>query len=296
MRVTSTMSLRNTMRDLSSSLERLQNAQQRLSSGKQHERVSDDPRAATDVLFLRGRLARHDQVARTADDTRTRLASADTTLVGISDSMVRVKELAVRAGNTGVSDPVVQATLATEVRSMREQLLSEANAEYLGRSLFSGTAAGAAYDTTTGAFQGNAAVEGRTVAEGLRLPANITGEQIFGDQSSPTGDLFAMLDRLATAIDNDDDAAIATESNNLDQARLQLGSAMAEVGRRVSQLDDIEQDSAVRREQLVGRLSAIEDVDLAEAVIDMTTRETAHQAALAAAARAMPPSLSDYLR
>jgi flagellar hook-associated protein 3 FlgL len=284
------------MRDLSSSLERLQQSQRRLSSGRAHERVSDDPRGATDVLFLRGQIARHDQIARTADDTRSRLAVADTTLVGVSDAMIRVKELAVRAGNNGVSDPESRSALATEIRSIRSQLLSDANTEYLGRPLFGGTAAGSAYDTSTGAFTGNAVVEGRTVSEGVRVPANITGEQIFGDQASATGDVFAMLDRLATAVANDDAAAIANESNNLDDARVRIGSAMAEVGRRVAQIEELGQKGAIRREQLVGRLSAIEDVDLAEAVIAVTTNDTAHQAALAAAARAMPPSLAQYLR
>lgn len=63
-----------------------------------------------------------------------------------------------------------------------------------------------------------------------------------------------------------------------------------------AQLIDLQDRSAIRRGQLVERLSVIEDVDVAEAVIDVTTFDTAHQAALAAAARAMPPSLAQYLR
>lgn len=290
------MSLRTTMQNLSSSLERLQDGQRRLSTGKTIERVSDDPRAATDVLVLRGRIARHDQMSRTADDTRSRLAIADGTLLDASDSMIRAKELAVRAANSGVSDAESRSALAAEVRSMRSQLLANANTQYLGRSIFAGTAAGAAYDPGSGAFTGNTAVETRTVAEGIRVASNITGVQAFGDPSSATGDVFAVLDRLAGAIDANDVAAIDAEHVNLDQARLRIGAALGEVGQRVAQLDELAQRSAIRREQLVERLSSIEDVDLAEAVIDVTTFDTAHQAALAAAARAMPPSLAQYLR
>jgi len=296
MRVTSSMSLRMTMRNLSSSLERLQGSQRRLSSGKAIERVSDDPRAATDVLVLRGRIARHDQMDRTADDTRARLAVADQTLLGVSDSMIRAKELAVQASNTGVSDSESRSALAAEVRSLRSQLLSDANTEYLGRSIFGGTAAGPAYDAGTGALNGNSTVESRTVAEGVRVASNITGVQAFGDPTSGTGDVFAVLDRLATAIESNDSAAITSEHANLDQSRLRIGSALAEVGQRSAQLIDLGERSAIRRGQLVERLSTIEDVDLAEAVIDVTTFDTAHQAALAAAARAMPPSLAQYLR
>lgn len=296
MRVTSSMSLRNTMRELSTSLERLQTSQRKLSTGKAIERVSDDPRAATDVMAIRGEIARHDQMARTADDTQSRLAVADNTLLGVSNSMNRLKELAVRAANTGANDATSRAALSQEVRAMREQLLGEANTEYLGRPIFGGTAAGPAYDTATGTFDGNTTVEARTVADGVRVASNVTGIQAFGDPSSATGDVFAVLDRLATAIDSGDTAAIAAEHLNLDQASTRVGSALAEVGQRAAQLEEIDLRAALRREGLVERLSSIEDVDLAATVIDVTTLETAHEAALAAAARAMPPSLSQYLR
>ncbi len=296
MRVTSGMSLRNTMRDLSQSLERLQDSQRRLSSGRAHERMSDDPRTATDVLFLRGAIERHDQRVRTTANTRDRLALADTALVGASDVMIRVKELTVRASNSGVSDPASRTALAAEMRSLRSELLATANTEYVGRPLFAGTSVGPSYDTGTGAYLGDDVVETRTVAEGVDVAANVTGEQVFGDQSAPEGDLFAVLDRLATAIESGDNTAIATEHANVDVARIRLGSAVAEVGRRVAQLDDVTASSAIRREQLVARLSEIEDVDLAETVVDVTSHEAAYQAALAAAARAMPPSLAQYLR
>lgn len=295
MRVTSGMSLRNTMRDLSQSLERLQTSQRKVSSGRNFERMSDDPRTTTDVLSMRGELQRHDQVARTADDTRARLATADSTLVSASDAMIRVKELAVQAANSGVSDTESRSALAAEVRSIRSELLTSANTEYLGRPLFSGTAA-SAYDADTGAYLGNGTIETRSVADGIKVAGNITGEQIFGDQSSASGDIFAVLDRMATAIATGDEAAIAAEHSNVDQGRTRLGVAMAEVGRRVVQLEDLQSDSAMRRVGLVERLSSLEDVDLAEAVIDITSADTAHQAALAAAARAMPQSLAQYLR
>lgn len=296
MRVTSKMNLRSTMRELASSLDRLQTSQRRLSTGKAYERISDNPRTATDVIFMRGRLQRHDQIARTADDSKARLQLADTTLLGASDILLRANELAVRAANTGASGSDGRRAIAEEMRSLRDELLSAANSQYLGRSLFAGTAGGEAYDLDTGAYVGNDTVEFRTVAENVFVPGNITGPQVFGDPGDPSGDLFAIVDRLATAVDNDDVASIGLEQANLETARTRLGSALAEVGRRVAQIDDIQARGAVEREQLVDRLQSLENVDLAEAVIDVKTNESAYQAALAAAGRAMPPSLVDYLR
>lgn len=295
MRLTANMSLRTTLDDLSNSLSRLKESQRRLATGKAHDRMSDAPKVASDVMFLRGSIQRHDQMTRTAEHTRSRLALVDSTLVSVSDTMIRAKEIAVRASNTGVGGPAQAASLAQELRLLRDEVIGQANASYLGRSLFNGTAVGAAY-AADGTYQGDRIVDTRTVADGVTVAANITGIQVFGDAADPNGDLFTVLGAMADAIEAGDNVAIGEQHANLEVATDRLGSAVAEVGRRVAQLDKIAHDGAIRREHLVGRLSEVEDVDLADAVLDMKAHETAHQAALAAAAHAMPPSLAEYLR
>lgn len=296
MRLTNSMAMRSTLRDLSSSFSRLQTNQARTSSGKAFERVSDDPNRAVDALALRQRLRRSDQIARTADDTSARMKTADTVLVSSLDVMSRVKELTVQASNTGSSTPTSRATIAAELNGLRDELIGLANTQYLGRSLFNGTAAGAAYDPSTGAYNGNDTNFERTVAPGMTMTANLTGGQVFGVQGDPAGDLFAVIDRLATAVSAGDSAAMATEHANLDAAATRLGGAAAEVGRRASHLESITARVSVDRADLTERLSVVEDVDLAEALIAMQASENAYTATLQAASRVLPPSLVDYLR
>jgi flagellar hook-associated protein 3 FlgL len=47
---------------------------------------------------------------------------------------------------------------------------------------------------------------------------------------------------------------------------------------------------------LAGQLSTIEDTDFVEAVLAFQTRQTVYQAALAAGAKIIQPSLLDFLR
>ncbi len=296
MRLTNSMAMRSTMRDLSSSFSRLQTNQARTSSGKAFQRVSDDPGRAVDALALRQRLRRSDQLSRTADDTSARLRSSDTALVSSLDVMTRVKELTVQASNSGSSTPAKRAVIAAELNGLRDELIGLANTEYLGRPLFNGTAAGAAYDPSTGAYNGNATNFERSVAPGLTITANLTGEQIYGVQSDPAGDLFAVIDRLAAAVSAGDNATIAAEHTNLDAAATRLGGAAAEVGRRASHLESITTRTDIDRADLTERLSIVEDVDLAEALIAMQASENAYTATLQAASRVLPPSLVDYLR
>jgi flagellar hook-associated protein 3 FlgL len=218
MRVTSSMMFSNALRDLNQSLGRLQLSQTRLSTGKQLTKASDDPTAATNAMTLRKQLNLVDQRARSLDDAQGWLDTADATLSSGMDLLSRAKEIAVRAANSGgLTDPNARLAMATELRSIRADMLGAANATYGTRSIFSGTAPGAAY-TASGAFQGNAAAVIRDVGPQTSMPVNITGSQVFGTAGGPVGDMFEVLDRLATAVSSGNDAAIATEHSNLDNA------------------------------------------------------------------------------
>lgn len=296
MRVTNSMAMRSTLRDLETSFSRLASNQDRVSSGKAFSRMSDDPNRAADALSMRQQLRRHDRLERTSHDTAARLQTADTALFSSLDVLTRVKELTVQASNSGSSTPTTRSALAAELGGLRNELIALANSEHLGRSVFNGTAAGAAYDPTTGVYEGNAANFERTVADGVSVTANLTGEQVYGAQSDPAGDLFAVLDRLQVAVANGDEAGVATEHVNFDLAAQRVSSAAAEIGRRASHVESVRSRSDIARNELTDRLSRVEDVDLAEALLEMQASENAYTATLQAASRVLPPSLVDYLR
>lgn len=296
MRVTNSMMMRTTLDDLTRSLSRLRDSQSDVSTGRVIRTMSDDPTRAADAVTLRSELRRVAQRDRVAADTESRLRITDTALVTGLDLLTRAKELTVRASNGGVADPAGRAAVATELSAIRDELLSIANTTYLGRSVFNGTAAGPAYDASTGSYLGNDAAVTREVAAGVTITANITGEEVFGAQAGPAGDLFAVLERLAVAVAAGDQTAIETEHANLDDGRAQLSAATAAVGSRAARLDDIKVRAEYATAELRERLSSIEDTDLAEGLIRMQADEQAYTAALQAAARVIPVSLLDFLR
>ncbi len=295
MRVTSSMILNSTMTDLNRSLVRLQRSQSELSSGRAIQTVSDDPAGASSAMRLRGELRRAEQHDRARTDAQSWLATADSALVNGLDLMSRVKELVVRAGNDGANGPTSRAALAAEVGQLRDEMLSLANAEYLGRPVFNGTAIGTAYDAA-GVYQGDVGAVVREVAPGTTMQVNVSGPQAFGDPGAPEGDLFAVMSRLQTAIAAGDLTALATEHDHLDTARSRLASAAAQIGSRGAKLESVQARSAVDEITMREALSSIEDVDIAEALISVKARETAYTAALQAASRVIPPSLLDFMR
>lgn len=296
MRVTNSMILQSSLRDLNSSLGRLQKSQTELSTGRLVTKPSDDPSKATMAMSLRTQTHVADHRQRAAEDASGWLDTAGSMLMSGLDLMGRLKELTVQASNSGATTVESRKAIASEVRSLRDELMALANTRYIDRPIFNGTAAGNAYDPTTGAYLGNSASVIREVSPGTTVTVNMSGETVFGSQSAPEGDLFAVLDRLATAIDAGDSAAIAAEHTNSDAMRQKMTQAVGELGSRAARVEDIRARNDLQKERLLVSLSEVEDADLAESLINVKARENAYTAALQAASKVIPPSLVDYLR
>lgn len=295
MRVTNQMVIDTTLRDLNRALSRLQDSQTDLTTGRQIRRSSDDPTRASAAMTIRNQLRRADHNARALDDAQAWLTAADTALVSGLDRLSSVKEAAVRAANDGVGNPTTREAIASSIDNMRAELMGLANTKYLNRSIFNGTADSDAYDAA-GVYLGNDAAVMREIAPNTTLAVNMTGEEIFGDQAAPEGDVFAVMDRLATAVRNGDMAALAAAHDDLDVAMTRWSSATAEIGSRSARVEGVKARSAENDVLLRETLSQLEDTDIAEALISVKANENAYQAALGAAAKVLPPSLLDFMR
>ncbi|MBI5087808.1 MAG: flagellar hook-associated protein FlgL [Actinobacteria bacterium] len=296
MRVTSSMMMRSTLRDLSQGLSRLQETQEQIASNRQLTRPSSNPGATANAMGLRQDMRRAEQRLRSLDDAQGWLSTADGVLTSSLDALGRAKEIAIRAANTGsITDPVARQAMAAQIQSIRSELLANANASYGSRSLFNGTATGAAY-SANGTYQGNSASIVRDVAPSTSVAINLTGPEIFGTAGGPVGDVFEVLDRLATAITAGDNAAIAAEHVNVDNAVGQLSAATVEIGSRSARLEDAKVRAEDGLALLKTQLSQVEDVDLVDALIRVKAQESSYQAALQVAANVIPVSLVDYLR
>lgn len=295
MRVTNQMVIDTTLSDLNRALSRLQDSQTDLTTGREIRRASDDPTRASAAMTIRNELRRSEHEARSLDDAQAWLTAADTVLVSGLDRLTMAKEAAVRAANDGVANPSSRDAIASSVDNLRQELIAIANTRYLNRSIFNGTESGDAYDTA-GNYLGNDSAVMRKIAPNTTMAINMTGEEIFGQQAAPEGDVFAVLDRLSTAISTGDMTGLAAAHADLDAAMTRWTSASAEIGSRSARVDGVKARSAEAEVLLKETLSQLEDTDIAEALINVKANENAYQAALAAAAKVLPPSLLDFMR
>ena len=292
-RVTQNMMSRQSLAGMQAGLGRLSRTQEQLTTGRIINRASDDPSGAATAMRLRQSVPQQRQYARNADDGKGWLDQVDTTLGSMADAVRRARELALQGANSAALGSQGREALATEVAQIREGLLASANTTYLGRPIFGGLTAGAAAYAPDGTYTGVPGEVLRTVADGVKVRVDVDGPTAFG----AAGDaVFDHLDALTTALRASDTTGIGAGDGDLLAVLLQDVDGRADAGTRATRLDQAKEAAASAELTLTSRLSEVENTDLAKATVDLKMQEVAYQAALAATARVMQPSLLDFLR
>ena len=288
-RITHASMARKVTSNLQTSLHRLERLQEQISSNRAINRPSDSPVGTVSALRIRAEIGRNEQIDRNLSDATSWLSTADDTLTSVVDQLNRVRDLAIQA-NSGAIGQNERDAIAQEMSKLRDGLIGLANAKYLGRSIFGGTAAGDAY-TAAGVFTGQAATIERTIAPGVRVQINLNGETVFGTGGA---DVFTVVTNLMAAVTagTNIDAQLA----NLDTRTSVIQQGLAEVGARVKRISTMQERASATAITLKQGLSQVEDVDLPKVIMEMRIQETAYQAALSTTAKVIQPSLVDFLR
>ncbi|WP_168929821.1 flagellin [Nocardioides sp. GY 10127] len=292
LRVTQNIMLRNSMSGLQGGLNRVANVQEKMATGKNINRPSDNPTDTVVSMRMRSELARAQQHVRNGQDGLSWLSNVESTLTGVNDSMRRVNEIALG----GASDNTSQAgrdAMAAEIDQIKASLLDDANATYLGRPIFGGVTSGTrAYDAT-GTWIGSPGGVERTVADGVRVRVDVEGPEVFGDGA---GSVFDELDALSTALRAGDTTGIRAAIDQSSDRMSTLRDVISRVGATYSRADAAVTKAGDSVYGIQISLSDIEDVDLPAAMVDLQVSQVAYQAALASTARVVQPSLVDFLR
>jgi flagellin-like hook-associated protein FlgL len=293
MRITQRAVALTSLQGLNRNLDAVGKYQQQLTSGRLINAPSDSPTGTNRAMQTRADQAAAAQQARNIGDAKSWLEQTDSTLQEMLDTARRVRDLTVQGASTGSSSGPSAQAIATEVSSLREGLLSLANRQIGGRPLFGGVTPGPqAYDAT-GAYVGLAGPPvTRRVSDTEVVRVDTTGPQAFG----PAGaDIFAIADKIATDVVGNP-AALQTHLADLDNAMKGMQTALADVGARAARVDREEQLNSDRSLSLSSRLAETENIDLPNTIMRLQMQQTGYEAALNATAKALQPTLLDYLR
>jgi flagellar hook-associated protein 3 FlgL len=299
-RVTQRAVALTSLQGLNGNLNAVNRLQQQLTSGKTISKPSDDPTGTNTSLLVRHAQAGNAQQARNITDGQTYLDATDSALQNMLDQVRKVRDLTVQAANGGAASAETAQAIATEVKGIKESLIGQANQVVQGRSIFGGvTTAPQAYDSS-GAYVGVGGANGiavrpvtRRVSDVECIRVDITGPEAFGAPGSGK-DLFAVVQNV---IDHAaDPTALATDLGDLDKVISGMTTALADVGTRSARMENAASVNSAQQLTLSGQLSSTEDVDMAKTIMQLQMQQVGYQAALSATAKALQPTLVDYLQ
>jgi flagellar hook-associated protein 3 FlgL len=288
--------VRDGLTSINQAADELAAARAQVSSGRRITTASDDPIGAQQAVGEHATLGAIDAYSRSRDAAAARLAAADSLLSSFGDKLTAAIVAGLGARGSAVSASA-RAAASAAVAGLRESLLADINSDFNGTYLFSGTRSDTpAYALVGGVwtYQGDASATQVEVERGRLVSVTFDGRQIA--QGDDADNVFAVLDALVAAIDAGDDAAIGHATAALERALDRALRAQGRLGADERGVDDAAIRLSTLRRAADTRRSALEDVNLADAITRMADAETAYRAALGAVSSAERLSLLDYLR
>lgn len=308
MRVTNRMMNNTLLLNLNRGLARLERINNQLGTKKKINRPSDDPVKTGVILRTSTSIRETEQYIRNLDAAVSWLDAADVILQDVVSVIHRAKELAVAGASTHLDETARQA-LADEIAQLHDNLLQLANSTHGGRYLFAGQ------HTDKKPFSGGGVTGDRIndvtflmsltddetkiefeIAPGITIDVNVIS---YNPDGNPQEGLFmpifnALQELYGELVDDTGDPDIPLQD---------LDNSLDNVLRKISELGGKQNRVELARERMLDLqlnltriLSEEQDLDYAEAIMELKMEEFAYRTALAVGARIIQPSLVDFLR
>ncbi|HEY3083175.1 MAG TPA: flagellar hook-associated protein FlgL [Chloroflexota bacterium] len=298
-RVTERLLVDNFLSNIQANSRRFERLQEEVATGRRITRPSDDPTGTVTSLVLRSKDAENEQAQKNIDLAAGWLNATDVGLQDVSGLVQRVRELTVQGANETLSSQE-RSALAAEVDQLLEHTMQIANTRYGDRYIFGG------HSTRTQPFTFQVDATGnkigwtysgddgqilRHVAPGVTMSINTPGSDVFPQVFDA---LISVRDDLRA---NDSDSLSLNRLDELENVHDDvLDALLSQVGSKGARLDLTKSQLSAARLNDAEVLSKTEDADMSDSIIKLNAQQTALQAALAAGARVVQPTLIDFLR
>jgi flagellar hook-associated protein 3 FlgL len=302
-RVTTDMVMDSTLANINSAQLAMQRTQAELSSGTTIQEPSDNPFGASQVIQLQSALDGLTGYEKSAQDGISWLNTASGALANINEVAQHARQLIVQAAN-GINNKADLENIADEVTQITETVKQDADTQYAGQFVFSGTATGAVpYKAGEGedAYQGNNGTIARATGPATNVTVSVALSSVLGNGQAGGGD-GKLLDTLRTIAQNlregtpaSVEALSGTDLKALDTNLEALAGIQADAGAATDQLN-----TAVTRVQdlqttTTTQLSNVQDANIAQVAMEFSNEQSAYDAALRAGASIVQESLLEFL-
>jgi len=280
--------------------QRADRAQLQLSSGLRIATVSDAPDQVSQLLQTKATLSAAQQIDQNLVNVKAQVDSSETALQSAVSLVEQAQTLGAQ-GQSGFNSPTTQQTVANQLGTVLQQLVTVANTQVGGRYVFAGDSdqtqpytIDLTQSSPVSAYAGTPSTRQVQSADGSTFSVAKTAQDIF-DNPDPTQSVFQSIVSLRAAVLSGDSTAITAALGNVGTANTYVNQQLAFYGNVQNQVTNATNFGASYETQLTAQISGIQDADLTQAITEFTQANTQEQAALSAEAKVPHQSLFSYL-
>jgi flagellar hook-associated protein 3 FlgL len=277
--------------------DQLNRSEEKVATGRNMNRPSENPVGLVNALGLRNSLSRLEQYQRNMDMGKIWLDLSGTAIEQAAKVAQQAQTIALNLQD-GTQSAEMRSTLANEVGLLLDQAVSLGNTQLAGKYIFSG------YNTNTQPFTkaqlgGSDAVQYNgdgndfqiQVGPQESLEIGKNGQELFVNS-----DFFNSLIRLKEAIENNDPTAIQQEATRLQGVEDFFNAQVSDIGIRQSRILEKQDILKGLKLNFQNQIDDLENADMTQAILEVQERQNAYEVALAASSKIMEVSLLDYLQ
>jgi len=276
--------------DLARTESQLQQATSQVSSGIAIQQPSDNPTAVAEILQLEASLANNTQIQSNLGNVTAEVNTADTALQSAVQQMTNAITLATE-GASSTTSAQNRTLFAQQVSNIQQALVGIAQTQVNGRFIFSGDQANQApYQLDASQPEGvqqlvnSSSTRVIQSVDGTSFAVALTAQQIFDprnpDSTPASGNVFAAIQNLITALNNNDTAGIGTALGSLQTASSYLNNQLqfyGEVENRVTAATSLATKFQTQQQT---ELSNLQDTDIATTATELSRLQVQQQASM----------------
>jgi flagellar hook-associated protein 3 FlgL len=318
-RITNNYLTQQSLTFLNNNLSNTSALQQKLSSGQNINKPSDDPVGLVRVLDLSNTLRTDQRYSKNIQDSISEANTTDSVMSSMVDLIQRAQEITTQAANftTGTDG---RKSIGLEVDQIIDQMVQLGNTDIGGKYIFGGMKTDSppfmrsgdniTYSGTASNLDWQRNVE---IAKGVQISVNTNGNDLLGNSTVTTAGpplpstfsagsqgIFKTLVELKTDLNASSDPNQLTEIQaRLDELTTNMNTVVGKqaiVGAVSNRLDLSQGRIDDRKSVLTQQYASLQNVDTASTIADLNSEQNTMEASLNVTARVLQNSLLSYLK
>ena len=309
MRVTNGNMMSSYLKDIQNNLQSMDKLNTQMNTGKQVNKVSDDPLRTVKIMNLNNEIADIEKYNYNADEITGWLDMTDEALDTVGTLTSEIKTLLTSISGTYGKDEI--KAVQTNVNEKIKQIGEAFNTTYAGKYIFGGSITDEPPVKVTTDESGNVKLSinnsdeerinanlSAAVSNGIKVDYNLNINQITNSgKGNDTNSVMDMFEDLSAALNTEevDMDTINNLSEKLDSYLSDILNNRSMIGARTNTVQAIKDTNDENELEMKGVLSNIQDVDFTEKYLELQEAQMIYTASLQVSSKLFKTTILDYI-